>query len=118
VLTFFCSGSLQVSARLVSALRICAAAMLVEVFSKACIIIIISAKSRYWPGSIHHAQPWSHSGSVRGMGWMLCSAVGEGTMIVYLTLTERAVGCDARTLASQRQRLNWARSSFKLEGNP
>lgn len=35
-LTFFCSGSFTVSAKLVRALRIWAAAMLVEVFSKAC----------------------------------------------------------------------------------
>lgn len=39
-LTFFCSGSLTVSARLVKALRIWAAATLVEVFSKA------------WPSSV------------------------------------------------------------------
>ncbi|KAL2290973.1 hypothetical protein FJTKL_14875 [Diaporthe vaccinii] len=40
LLTFFSSGSLTVSLREVSALRICAAAMLVEVFSKACIISV------------------------------------------------------------------------------
>jgi hypothetical protein len=37
LLTFRCSGSLTVSVRLFRALRICEAATLVEVFSKACI---------------------------------------------------------------------------------
>lgn len=41
LLTFFSSGSLTVSLREVSALRICAAAMLVEVFSKACIMSLL-----------------------------------------------------------------------------
>jgi hypothetical protein len=36
VLTFFSAGSVTVSASLLSALRICEAATLVDVFSKAC----------------------------------------------------------------------------------
>lgn len=39
--TFFCWGSLTVSPRLVRALRICAAAMLVDVFSNAYIAILL-----------------------------------------------------------------------------
>jgi hypothetical protein len=38
-LTFFSAGSVTVSASLLSALRICEAATLVDVFSKACKIV-------------------------------------------------------------------------------
>jgi hypothetical protein len=42
MLTFFSAGSVTVSASLLSALRICEAATLVDVFSKACQDMVVS----------------------------------------------------------------------------
>ena len=71
LLTFFSSGSLTVSLREVSALRICAAAMLVEVFSKACIYESVSPILPFvWNYMQRKLAIASCFGTAYGFGWM------------------------------------------------